>query len=95
VNLTESVVVAAITLSVSVSAYAALNHSGLIHRAEVTADRASCRSVDLAISAYVEQKGAPPTTVADLQPFVRGDIAKYRVVRGAVVGPGCESIQKR
>lgn len=59
------------------------------HRAEVAADRVSCRAVDLAVVAYVEQRAAPPRVIADLRPYVRGDITAYRLHNGAVVGPGC------
>jgi hypothetical protein len=29
--------------------------------------------------------------VSDVQPYVRGDISAYRIVRGKATGPGCRA----
>ena len=88
-NLTEAAMVAAVTMGVAASAYVAMDSSGLIHRAEATADKASCRSVEMAVLKFVDVRGTTPTVLNDLRPYVSGDITGYRIERGVVVGPGC------
>lgn len=88
-NITETVIVGAVTLSVAGAAFAVVNPAALTHRAEVTATKASCRSVEQAVLAYADQKGTAPTVIAELRPYVRGDISDYRLLEGVVVGPGC------
>jgi hypothetical protein len=92
VNLTEAAMVAAVTMGVTASAYAALDSSNLIHRAEATADKATCRSVEVAVLKYVDVRGVAPTVIADLRAYVSGDIADYRIERGIAVGPGCATV---
>ncbi|WP_246595739.1 hypothetical protein [Actinoplanes auranticolor] len=69
--------------------YAALNTDRIGSTAETVASRASCRSVDQAILGYVAQHGTAPTTIRQIQPWVQGDIAAYRIVKGRAAGPGC------
>jgi hypothetical protein len=89
VNLTEVAMAAAITVSVGGGSYAALNIDGISATAHTVADRASCRTVDEAIVAYLAQHDTAPATITQLRPYVRGDISAYRIVRGRAAGPGC------
>jgi hypothetical protein len=89
VNLTEAAMAAAITVSIAGVSYAALNQHAVVNKATQVADAASCRTIDGAIVAYVAQHGATPTKIAQLKPYVKGDITKYRIVNGVAAGPGC------
>lgn len=80
---------AAITVSVAGVSYVAFNPEALKARAEAVAGQAGCRAVDQAILAYVAEHDAAPQAVADLRPYVRGDISAYRIVDGRAAGPGC------
>ena len=93
--MTEAAMVAAVTMGISASAYVALDSSGLIHRAEATADKASCRSVEGAILRYVDVRGTAPTVINDLRPYVSGDLTGYRIERGVAAGPGCVTVPIR
>lgn len=88
-NFTETAIVTAITLSAAGVAFAVMDPAALTHRAEVTAVKASCRAVEQAVLAYADQRATPPTVIADVRPYVHGDISDYRLVDGLVVGPGC------
>lgn len=88
-NLTETAMVAVVTLGVTGSAIFVMSPARVSQRVEVTADQASCRAVELGVLAYVEQRGVPPLVPADIQPYVRGDITAYRLHGGTVMGPGC------
>jgi hypothetical protein len=90
-NIGETVVVAIITLSVAGASYSALNTGVLTDRAEVVADQAGCRAVTQAILGYVAEHVSAPTRIADLKPYVDGDISAYRLAGGVVTGPGCPS----
>jgi len=89
VHLSEVAMAAAVTVSIAGVSYAALNTDGIRSTAETVASQASCRAVDEAIAGYAAQHGTTPTTVAQLRPWVRGDISAYRIVRGRAAGPGC------
>jgi hypothetical protein len=80
---------AAITVSVGGVSYTALNVDEVTGSARTVADRASCRTVDEAVVAYLAQHDTAPTTITQLRPYVRGDISAYRIVRGRAAGPGC------
>jgi hypothetical protein len=80
---------AAITLSVAGGSYAAFNTGAVTRSAESVAHAADCRAVDTAIAAYLADHDAVPATVAQLRPYVRGDISAYRIVDGLAAGPGC------
>lgn len=80
---------AAITVSVAGLSYVAYNPGVLTERASTVADQATCRAVDSAIVAYASVNSAQPRAITDLQPYVKGDISAYRIVRGAAAGPGC------
>lgn len=88
-NLSEVAMAATITVSVAGLSYAALNVDGVSASAQTVADAATCRTVDQAIVAYEAQHATAPTTVGQLQPWVRGDISRYRIVGGVAAGPGC------
>ncbi|MFI7542680.1 hypothetical protein [Actinoplanes sp. NPDC049599] len=66
-----------------------MNTDGITATATTVASKASCRTVDQAIAGYVAQHDTLPTTVRQLEPWVRGDISAYRIVRGRAAGPGC------
>jgi hypothetical protein len=78
-----------ITMSVAGLAYVAYNPGVLTDRASTVADQATCRAVDSAIVAYASVHATQPRAIADLEPYVRGDISDYRIVRGMAAGPGC------
>ena len=80
---------AAITVSVAGLSYVAYNPGVLTERASTVADQATCRAVDSAIVAYASVHSAPPRSIDDVRPYVRGDISEYRIVRGFASGPGC------
>jgi hypothetical protein len=80
---------AAVTFSVAGVSYAVLNANAPVQKAQAVADAADCRAVDIAIVAYLAQHDVAPTTVAQIQPYVRGDISRYRIVHGLAAGPGC------
>lgn len=88
-NLSEVALAAAITVSTVGVAYVALSPEELGGHAQQVADRASCRTVDAAIVAYVAQQDAVPTTIEQLRPWVRGDLSAYRIIGGRATGPGC------
>jgi hypothetical protein len=89
VNLSEVAMAAAITLSVAGVSYAALNTDSLTASTRTVADTATCRAVDQAIVAYVAEHNATPTTAGQIQPWVKGDVSQYRIVKGVATGPGC------
>jgi hypothetical protein len=78
-----------ITLGVASSAPASIDVPGMTQWAQSTASRASCRTVDLAILAYVAERDTTPTVLGDIAPYVRGDISAYTIDHGTAVGPGC------
>ena len=88
-HLSEVAMAAAVTMSIAGVSYAALNTGSVRGAAETVADQASCRTVDEAIVGYVARHTTTPTTITQLQPWVRGDISAYRIVAGRAAGPGC------
>jgi hypothetical protein len=86
---------AAITLSIAGVSYAAYNTGALTKPAEQVAAKVTCRGVDDAIVAYLVDHDAAPRRIADLQPYVRGDISAYRIERGLAAGPGCPPVTRR
>ncbi|AGL17900.1 hypothetical protein [Actinoplanes sp. N902-109] len=88
-NITEVAMAAAITVSIGGVSYVAFNTQALTGRTEAVANAVSCRTVDDAIVAYLAQHDAAPTRVAQLTPYVKGDISAYRIDRGRAAGPGC------
>ena len=80
---------AAITVSVAGVAYVALNPDAVTQSAEIVANEAGCRAVEQAILGYVAANDRVPRTIADVQPFVSGDISAWRIVAGKAQGPGC------
>jgi hypothetical protein len=89
VHLTHVAMAAAVTVSAAGVSYAALNPDRLEKQAQQVADRASCRTVDTAITAYVAIHDEAPTSIADLAGYVKGDITAYRIAGGVAAGPGC------
>ena len=88
-NLTEVAMAAAITLSVAGLSYAAFNADNLIRVTVKVADQVSCRTVEDAIVAYAAEHVTEPTRMAQVRPYIRGDVSAYRIVRGRAAGPGC------
>ena len=88
-HITEVAAAAAVTVSIVGISYAALNRNASVERAKTVAAAATCRTVDTAIAGYLADAGAIPTTIAQIQPYVRGDISAYRIVAGLAAGPGC------
>jgi hypothetical protein len=88
-NVTEVAMAAAVTISIVGVSYAAFNTDALTGRAEKVAAAADCRTVDTAIVAYVAQYGTAPARIAQLTPYVKGDISAYRIAGGMAAGPGC------
>jgi len=89
VHMNEAVVAAAVTVSISGVSYAAFSSDTLLRRTEVVVGAAECRSVDTAIVGYLALNGVEPTTIEQVQPYVRGDVSTYRIVNGQAAGPGC------
>jgi hypothetical protein len=90
VNLSEVAMVAAITVSVAGVSYAAFHDPALTGSVQATAARATCHTVNEAIVAYLALNDRPPRVIADLNPFVNGDITTYRIEQGVAAGPGCQ-----
>ena len=88
-NIAEAAMAAAITASIAGVSYVAFNPAAVQHTAQATADRASCRTVNDAIVAYLALNDTAPTSIAQLKPYVLGDITAYRIDRGLAAGPGC------
>jgi hypothetical protein len=80
---------AAVTVSIGGLSYAAFNTGAAKQEAQTVSDAADCRTVDTAIAGYLAQNGVAPTRIAQLEPYARGDISRYRIVRGLAAGPGC------
>ena len=87
--MSEAVVAAVVTLSITGVSYAAFNSGTLVRHTEVVADTADCRTVDSAIVAFVARHGAAPASIDEIKPYVRGDVSRYRIVNGQATGPGC------
>jgi hypothetical protein len=87
--LIEIAMASAITVSIGGVSYVALNPAQLQSRAQVVADQATCRTVDTAIVGYLMNNGTAPTSIRQLEGYVRGDISKYRIADGVAAGPGC------
>ena len=79
----------AVTLSVGTASYSALNPAKLEAQARLVADKATCRTVNTAIVGFIATNGTDPISVAQLRPYVQGDISRYRIVKGRAAGPGC------
>jgi hypothetical protein len=88
-NISEAAVAAAITVSVAGISYVAFGPDTLTGTAQTAADKATCRGVDAAVVGYVAVNDRLPRSIADLRPYVKGDITKYRIVDGVATGPGC------
>jgi hypothetical protein len=78
-----------VTLGASGASYSALNPQGMEAQARLVADSATCRTVDTAIVGFIAMNGTDPTSIAQLRPYVKGDISRYRIVDGMAAGPGC------
>jgi hypothetical protein len=81
--------VCVVTLGASGASYSALDSQELEAQARLVADSATCRTVDTAIVGFIAMNGADPTSIAQLRPYVKGDISRYRIVDGMAAGPGC------
>jgi hypothetical protein len=81
--------VATITLGTVASAAVTMDIPAMTRQAQSAVDQVNCRQVDTAILAYVAERQKQPVSVADVQPYVQGDISAYRILRGRVTGPGC------
>jgi hypothetical protein len=79
----------ALTASIAGVSYAAFNSGVLTDRAQTVADKATCRTVESAVVAYIAEHDIGPRSIADLKPYVQGDISRYRLDAGLPVGPGC------
>ena len=82
-------VTAAVTLSVAAFSYSQYDMKTVEQQTRVVADKATCRTVDSAILAYVGIHGDAPKSITELTGYVKGDISSYRIVRGQAAGPGC------
>lgn len=88
-KLPEFMVFLALTSGAAVGTAVALDVPKLVTRTNAVAQPATCRAVDLAILVYITEHDVAPATLADLTPYVRGDISAYRIVGGVTTGPGC------
>jgi len=89
VHINEVALAAALTVSVAGLSYAAFAPKELTGTAQTVADKATCRAVDTAIVGYLTLHDHEPRSIADLKPYVKGDISRYRIVGGMAAGPGC------
>lgn len=85
-------VTAAVTLSIAAASYSQLDARAAEEQARSVAEKATCRTVDSAILAYVGVHGEAPRSVNELAGYVKGDISGYRIVHGQAMGPGCTSM---
>jgi hypothetical protein len=90
VHISEVAMATALTVSIVGVSYVAFNSDTLATRAQTVADRATCRTLESAVVAYIAQHDAGPRTIHDLTPYVQGDISKYRLQDGLPAGPGCD-----
>lgn len=88
-KVTELAVGVALVLGTTGTAWAALDLPRLRADATTVAARASCRTVDTAIVAYTVDHDAPPVEIAQVEPYVLGDVSGYRIAGGVAAGPGC------
>ena len=88
-QISEVALAAAITVSIAGVSYAAFSPGELKEGTQVVADRATCRTATAAVLGYLAQHDTLPSTVADLKPFVDGDLTRYTIVNGKISGPGC------
>jgi type II secretory pathway pseudopilin PulG len=95
VTLTEITMTAVVTLGTVASAAVSVNMPALTRQSEATADQVTCRAVDTAIMAYYTEQQALPTVIADVTPYLQGDVSAYRVVSGRADGPGCDTLHRR
>ncbi len=80
---------AVVTLSVAGVCYSQFDSKKAEEQARVVANQATCRAVDTAIVAYAGINGTDPASISDLTGYLKGDISRYRIVRGQAAGPGC------
>jgi hypothetical protein len=92
VHIIEVAVAAAITVSVAGISYVALNSDSSTKKAQTVAGQADCRAVNAGIVAYVAEKNLAPHLIAEVMPYVLGDISAYRIVGGLAAGPGCDPV---
>ena len=90
VKLTELVVTLVLTTGLAGAMSKAIDVPARVASATAVAERVDCRMVESAIVAYGADHDAPPAQIADIQPYLRGDISGYRLTAGTPVGPGCE-----
>ena len=94
-HLSEVAIAAAITVSVAGASYVVFNPEASAEPARTVAGEADCRAVDAGIVAYLAEKNAAPRQIADVQPYILGDISAYRIVDGLAAGPGCDPVTAR
>ena len=87
--MSEVALAATLTVSVAGVSYVAFRPADLKESARTVADAATCRAVDEAIVGYLASHDREPRSIADLRPYVKGDISAYRIVNGTAAGPGC------
>ncbi len=94
-TLMEMTMASVITLGTVASATISVDAPALTRRAETAAAQATCRAVDTAILAFYTDRQVLPTTQRDVQPYVKGDISRYRIIAGRAAGPGCDELRRR
>jgi hypothetical protein len=87
--MSEVALAAALTVSVAGVSYAAFRPNELEDSARTVADSATCRAVNAAIAGYLTSHDRAPRSIAELRPYVQGDISAYRIAGGVATGPGC------
>ncbi len=88
-KLTELVVSLALATGTAGAMSTVLDVPALVAGATSVSERAGCRTVETAIAAYAAEHDAPPVRIADVRPYLRGEVSGYRVVGGVATGPGC------
>jgi len=89
VRWSDLLVTLTLTTGVAVAAAVTLDIPALLAETKQVTGRATCRTVDLAMLAYVAEYDRLPVEAADVQQYVRGDVSEYRIVNGRAAGPGC------
>ncbi len=90
-NLTEIGVTLTVVLGAGAAAFVAVDMPRLTGGVQTTADKATCHAAENAFAAYTTAEGRPPRTIADIAPYVSGDLTEYRITPRGVTGPGCRA----
>jgi hypothetical protein len=89
VKLTEFVVALTLTMGTAGTMAHAIDIPTLVATTKGISAQVNCRMVDSAIAAYTAEHDTSPTQIAEIRPYLTGDISDYSIVAGAAAGHGC------